>query len=96
MVVLWLRGLINICPSRHHLSATGKIDLTTTTSETFSMRGKADRAERVERDTLKVSGERSLLTTNTDYQHFGAVSPSEMRAAPSWYCQPSHNQVIIS
>ena len=81
---------------RHHLSATGKLDLKTTTSENFSMGGKADRAERVDRDNLKVGGERNLQTTHRDYQNYGSVSPSDIRAAPSWYSQPSHNPIIIS
>jgi len=81
---------------RHHLSATGILDLKTTTSENFKSTGRPDRAEKIDRNNLKLSGELSLRTTNKDYKHYGEVASSEIRAEPPWFIQQHHNPIIIS
>ena len=81
---------------RHHLAATGILDLKTTTSENFKNTGKPDRAEKIDRNNLKLSGELCLRTTNRDYKHYGEVASSEIRAEPPWYIQQHHNPIIIS
>ena len=53
---------------RHHLQNDGVIDLKTTTSENFNFEGKVEKVERVNRDNLRLSGERALKTTHHDFK----------------------------
>ena len=53
---------------RHHLQNDGIIDLKTTTSENFNFEGKVEKVDRVNRDNLRLSGERALKTTHHDFK----------------------------
>lgn len=81
---------------RHHLQNDGIIDLKTTTSENFNFEGKVEKVDRVNRDNLRLSGERALKTTHHDFKNYGEVSSSELRAVPQWFIEPRSNPIIIS
>ena len=53
---------------RHHLQNDGIIDLKTTTSENFNFEGRVEKVDRVNRDNLRLSGERALKTTHHDFK----------------------------
>jgi len=81
---------------RQQLLFSGDMELKTTTLENFRNQGKVEKNIRVNRDTLKLSGERVLKTTNHDYENFSEVESSDIRAVPSWFQEENPKQIIIS